>query len=152
MKVVGMNPGISIDSSTAVAGLGRTYLDAGRTEAAVAALAAASKATPDSADVWSMLALAYQEQKQPGAAIAAYKEFIKGSPQSPLVNQAILRINAIALDYARADSWDVAEGIYAGLLADKLATRDPERIEFSRGLCQIGKVMPEHAKEVLAAL
>ena len=86
------------------------------------------------------------------AAITAYKDFIKASPQSPFVSQAILRINAIALDFARLDAWGVADGIYASLLADKLATRDPERIEFCRGLTQIGKVMPDHAKEVLAAL
>jgi TolA-binding protein len=86
------------------------------------------------------------------AAIAAYKEFIKTSPDSPLVAQALLRIGAIALDYARADAWDVADAIYGQLLTEKLATLDPERIEFCRGLCQVGKVMPEHAKEVLAAL
>lgn len=86
------------------------------------------------------------------AAISAYKDFIKASPQSPFVSYAVLRINAIALDYARADAWDVADGIYADLLASNLATREPERVEFCRGMCQIGKVMPEHAKEVLAAL
>jgi TolA-binding protein len=86
------------------------------------------------------------------AAIAAYKNFIKSSPDSPLVSQALLRISAIALDYARADAWDVADAIYGEMVAENLATLDPERIEFCRGLCQVGKVMPEHAKEVLAAL
>jgi TolA-binding protein len=86
------------------------------------------------------------------AAIAAYKNFIKASADSPLVSQALLRISAIALDYARADAWDVADSIYGEMIAENLATLDPERIEFCRGLCQLGKVMPEHAKEVLAAL
>ena len=86
------------------------------------------------------------------ASIAAYKQFVKASPDSPFVSQAVLRVNAIALDYARADAWDVADGIYAGLLADQWATREPERVEFSRGLCQIGKVMPDHAKEMLSTL
>ena len=85
-------------------------------------------------------------------AITAYKQFVKTAPNSPFVSQAVLRVNAIALDYARADAWDVADGIYAGLLADQWGTREPERIEFSRGLCQIGKVMPEHAKEMLSTL
>jgi tetratricopeptide (TPR) repeat protein len=86
------------------------------------------------------------------AAIKAYTEFIAAAPESPFVAQAVLRLNAIALDYARADAWEVADGIYGQILAGKLATGEPERIQFSRGMCQIGKVMPEHAKEVLGAL
>jgi TolA-binding protein len=86
------------------------------------------------------------------AAITAYKDLIKAYPHSPLVRRAISGIRGIALEYARSESWEVADGIYAGLLADNLASRSPERIDLRRGLCQIGKVMPEHAKEVLAAL
>jgi hypothetical protein len=38
------------------------------------------------------------------------------------------------------------------LLAAKLPIRRPERLKFFRGLCQVAKVMPDHAREVLTAL
>jgi len=85
------------------------------------------------------------------AAIASYKEFIKARPNSLLLGPAIQRIMAVALEYARTDAWDVADGIYADLLAAGLALRSPERIEFSRAVCQLGKAMPDHAKDVLNA-
>ncbi len=86
------------------------------------------------------------------AAIQAYKNFIKAYPKSVLLGHAIEKIMAVALEYARVDAWDVAESIYAGLLAEELAIRRVERIEFCRGLCQLGKVIPEHAKGVLTTL
>jgi TolA-binding protein len=86
------------------------------------------------------------------AAIEAYKNFIKAYPKSVLLGHAIEKIMAVALEYARVDAWDVAESIYAGLLAEELAIRRVERIEFCRGLCQLGKVIPEHAKQVLTTL
>ncbi|MDB5289783.1 MAG: hypothetical protein JWL69_1024, partial [Phycisphaerales bacterium] len=86
------------------------------------------------------------------AALLAYRDFIKARPQSPLVGSAIQRVMAIALEYARADAWDVAEGVYESLLDGATNVKDPERIAFARGMCQVGKVMPDHAKEVLGAL
>ncbi|MHB1034765.1 MAG: tetratricopeptide repeat protein [Pirellulales bacterium] len=86
------------------------------------------------------------------AAVGAYKAFIKANPSSALVGQAVQKIMAVALVYAKADAWTVADGVYADLLASGLVTRQPERIEFCRGLCQLGAAMPEHAKQVLSAL
>ena len=59
---------------------------------------------------------------------------------------------AVALEYAKIDAWDVADGVYADLLKSKLKIRRPERLEFARGLCQLGHAMPDHAREVLTAL
>jgi tetratricopeptide (TPR) repeat protein len=86
------------------------------------------------------------------AALASYKDFVKARPDSPLLGQAIGKIMAIALDYARIDAWDVADSVYADLLSTKLPLREPERLEFARAVTQLGKAMPEHAREVLTAL
>ncbi|QOV91111.1 tetratricopeptide repeat protein [Humisphaera borealis] len=86
------------------------------------------------------------------AALAAYETYIKARPDSALVGAAIGRVMAMALDWTRVDAWDVADGVYAVLLKPELKIRDPERLEFARGMCQIGKVMPDHAREVLTAL
>jgi TolA-binding protein len=86
------------------------------------------------------------------AAIEAYKKFITDYPGSVLLGQAIEKIMGIALEYAKADAWDVADGIYGGLLGEGLVIRHVERIEFCRGLCQLGKAMPDHAKELLSTL
>ncbi|MDP6546261.1 MAG: tetratricopeptide repeat protein [Phycisphaerae bacterium] len=86
------------------------------------------------------------------AAIDSYKAFIKARPASPLVGSAVARISKAAMRYVGIDAWDVAEGVFANLLAAGLDIRRPERLEFSRGLCHLGKVMPAHAKEVLKAL
>ena len=86
------------------------------------------------------------------AALATYKDFIKARPNSALIGSAIQKISAIALEYARADAWDVADSIYADLLTTGLALHAPERIEFSRAVCQLGKAMPDHARDVLTAL
>ncbi len=86
------------------------------------------------------------------AAIAAYQGFIKANPDSGLLGQAVRQILSAALEYARIDAWDVADGIYADLLASGLPLRRPERVRFARGVCQMGKVMPDHARKVLQAL
>ena len=86
------------------------------------------------------------------AAIAGYKGFVDADPDSILVRDAIAKVMAVALEYAKIDGWDVAEGVYADLLKSKLKIRRPERLEFARGLCQLGHAMPEHAREVLTAL
>jgi len=86
------------------------------------------------------------------AAIDSYKAFIKARPASPLVGSAVARISKAAMKYVSIGAWDVAEGVFANLLAAGLDIRRPERLEFSRGLCQLGKVMPAHAREVLTAL
>ena len=88
------------------------------------------------------------------AADAAYGAFLKAHPDSPLANHAVQRLMFTALDYARADAWDVADGIFQNLLEGKDAPplRDPQRLALCRAMCQVGKVMPDHAKQVLASL
>jgi len=86
------------------------------------------------------------------AAVGAYKDFIKANPDSALLRPAIGQILSVAAEYAKADAWDVAGGVCDDLLKSGLALRRPERIEFCRGLCELGKVMPGHAREVLEAL
>jgi tetratricopeptide (TPR) repeat protein len=84
--------------------------------------------------------------------IAAYKAFLAGQPESGLAGDALRRIMAAAAAYADIDAWEVAEGIYADLEQSKLAIRRPERLEFARGVCQLGRAMPTHAREILRAL
>ncbi|MBT3199796.1 MAG: tetratricopeptide repeat protein [Phycisphaerales bacterium] len=86
------------------------------------------------------------------AAINAYKAFIKAKPTSPLVGSAIARISKTAMQYVNVGSWDVAEGVFANLLGAGLDIRRPERLEFCRGLCRLGKVMPAHATGLLKTL
>ena len=86
------------------------------------------------------------------AANAAYKAFIVAHADSPLVGDALRRAMGIALEYAQRDAWEVAEGVYADLQKAKLSIRRPERLEFARGVCQLGRAMPAHAKEILTAL
>ncbi len=87
-----------------------------------------------------------------GAAVAAYKDFIQANPDSAVLAGAISQIMAVAIEYANIDAWDVAEGIYADVLAAGLPLHRPERLEFARGLCRVGKVMPAHARSVLQTL
>jgi autotransporter-associated beta strand protein len=86
------------------------------------------------------------------ASIAAYKAFIDAYPDGPNVGGAIRQVMAVAIEYARIDAWDVAEGVYADLQKSNLKLRRPERLDFARGLCQLGHAMPDHAREVLTAL
>jgi len=85
-------------------------------------------------------------------AIKAYKNFINAYPKSVLLGQSIEKIMAIALEYAKVDAWDAAESIYADLLQEVPVIHRRERIEFCRGLCQLGKAIPDHAKQVLTTL
>ncbi|MBN1852575.1 MAG: tetratricopeptide repeat protein [Pirellulales bacterium] len=90
--------------------------------------------------------------------INAYKKLVKAHPDSPLVGEAIGKVMEVALEYAKIDAWDVADAVYADLLDHAaaepwgLAIRRPERLQFCRGLCQLGRAMPEHAKEVLRVM
>jgi len=86
------------------------------------------------------------------AALGAYKQFVKDRPGSVLVGEAVRRIMAVALEYAKVDGWDVAEGVFADFAGAGLKLASPERIEFARGICHLGKVMPDHARAVLTAL
>jgi len=86
------------------------------------------------------------------AAIAAYSGFIADHPESSLVSNATSKIMAVASEYANIDAWDVADGVFADLLASKLDIRRPERLKFARGVCQLGRAMPDHAREVLSTL
>ncbi|HUT13076.1 MAG TPA: tetratricopeptide repeat protein, partial [Thermoguttaceae bacterium] len=86
------------------------------------------------------------------AAIAAYRSFIADHPESSLVSNATSKIMAVAGEYAKIDAWDVADGVFADLLASELDIRRPERLKFARGVCQLGRAMPGHAREVLATL
>ena len=86
------------------------------------------------------------------AAIAAYKELIQAYPDTAVVAPALQQVLAVALEYVRVDAWDVADGVYADLLASDLDLRAPEQINLFRGLCQLGKAMPDHARQMLNAL
>jgi len=86
------------------------------------------------------------------AAVDACYEFIAAYPESRAVSQVIDRIPAVALEYARIDAWEVADGVYAELLESELPIRRVERMKFARGLCQLGRAMPDHARTVLQAL
>ena len=86
------------------------------------------------------------------AAIAAQKAFLAAYPKSVLSSDALRKITAVAVEYAQIDAWDVAEGVYADLAKSDLKIRRPERLEFARGLCQLGRAMPAHAREILTAL
>jgi TolA-binding protein len=86
------------------------------------------------------------------AAVAAYKDFLRNRPNSPLMGAAIGKVMAIAQEYAQVDAWDVADGVLGDLAASGLALWHPERIEFARAVCVLGKGVPDHAREVLKAL
>jgi len=86
------------------------------------------------------------------AAIGAYNGLIATYGDSPRIGQATQKIMAVALEYAKIDAWEVADTIFADLLASKLAIHRPERIEFARGLCQLGPAMPDHARQLLTTL
>ncbi|MGA2501264.1 MAG: tetratricopeptide repeat protein, partial [Tepidisphaeraceae bacterium] len=86
------------------------------------------------------------------AALGVYKDFLKTRSASPLAGTATAKIQAAALEYAKVDGWDVADGIYTDLLAAGLPLKSPERIELARAMCILGKVMPQDAIEVLARL
>ncbi len=86
------------------------------------------------------------------AAIAAHKAFLAAYPNSILSSDALRKITGVALEYAKIDAWEVAEGVYADLAKSELKLRRPERLEFARGMCQLGRAMPAHAREILIAL
>lgn len=86
------------------------------------------------------------------AAIAAYMDFIEANPESRLVGEATTKVMSVAYEYAKIDAWEVADAVYADLLASKLKIHHLERLEFARGLCQLGRAMPEHAREILSML
>ena len=86
------------------------------------------------------------------AAIAAQKAFLAAYPKSVLSSDGLRKITAVAVQYAQIDAWDVAEGVYTDLAKSDLKIRRPERLEFARGLCQLGRAMPAHAREILTAL
>ena len=82
-------------------------------------------------------------------ALAAFAGAVERHPDSPLLTTAFARTLLIGTEYADHGAWDVADGVYAGILAQKLPLRHPERIEFARALCQLGKVMPAHSRAIL---
>lgn len=86
------------------------------------------------------------------AAIAACKGFVEAHPECPLVGDATTKVMAVGYEYAKIDAWDVADSVYADLLGSKLDIRRPERLKFARGLCQLGRAIPDHARKVLQAL
>ena len=86
------------------------------------------------------------------AAVAAYQSVITNDADSPHVSTAIGKIMEIALEHATAGSWEVADGVYASLQSQQLPLRQPEQLDLARALCEMGKVMPEHAHAVLAAI
>ena len=86
------------------------------------------------------------------AAIAAYQGIVESYPDSPLVSAAIGKIMGIGLEYAQLDAWDVSNSVYASLAEQELPLRHPERLKLARALCQLGKVLPDHSRQVLTAI
>ncbi len=86
------------------------------------------------------------------AAFAAYQAILTKYPDSPLVSSAIGKLMEIAGQYAGVGAWDVAENVYAKLQQQQLPLREPERLDLARALCEIGKVMPAHAQQMLAVI
>ncbi|MFH1549546.1 MAG: hypothetical protein ABIH04_03200, partial [Planctomycetota bacterium] len=83
------------------------------------------------------------------AAIKGYIEMIKARPDGFYVSNAYRDIRGVALTYARAGAWDIASTVYGRLLDEKLSYCYPEQVRFERAMCETGKVMPEHALEML---
>jgi TolA-binding protein len=106
------------------------------------------------------LAKEIQDRKEPPAkisddfkaAIEVYRNFIKAYPKSILLDRAIEKNMAVALEYAKVSASDVADSIYAELLREVPLIRHGQRIELCRGLCQLGKAIPDHARQVLTTL
>jgi len=132
-------------------------------KASTAERAAFARATALDAQARKMLAKQMADRKSDdpppvklsdefASAIAAYSSFITDHPESSLVSNATSKIMAVAGEYAKIDAWDVADGVFADLLASKLDIRRPELLKFARGVCQLGRAMPGHAREVLSTL
>lgn len=85
-------------------------------------------------------------------AIDAYEQILVKYSDSTLASAAISKIMEIGLQHAVVGGWDVAETVYAELQSQELPLRKPERLELARALCVMGKVIPTHAKQVLAAI
>lgn len=86
------------------------------------------------------------------SAQAAWHQVIRDYQNRPVSQTAIRRIMAMSQEYALLGAWDVADSIYEALLALELPLESPERLEFARAICQLGKVLPDHARAVLSAL
>ncbi len=125
-----------------------------------AAIARASALHTRASDALQKWDAAKPEDTQPPAALsdefkvaqAAWQKVIADYQQRPAAQIAIGRIMAIAHEYAALYAWDVADSTYAALLALKLPLSSPERLEFAQAICQLGKVLPDHARTILAAL
>ncbi len=104
------------------------------------------KSLPEGADPPAELSEEFQ------AAIAAYNAIITKYADSPLVSSAIGKMMEIALQHAVVGAWDVADRVYADLQAQELPLRQPERLDLARALCDMGKVIPDHARQMLAAI
>ncbi|MCG8653990.1 MAG: hypothetical protein MI861_29395, partial [Pirellulales bacterium] len=86
------------------------------------------------------------------AAIDGYQAILTKYPDCPLTSATIGMLMQIALQHAQAEDWDVASQVYAELAQQNLPLRRPERLDLAQALCEIGKVVPEHAQGVLAAI
>ena len=142
-----------IESLNQIHGDKLTYSERAATERATALHTRASLAlqawnVAKQADTPPPVALSDEFQ----AAQAAWQRVIADYQQRPVAKTAIARIAAIAQEYAAVNAWDVADATYAALLGLELPLRAPERLEFGRAICQLGKVLPDHARAVMAAL
>ena len=93
-----------------------------------------------------------QLSKEFATALTAYTEFAVAHPDTPLAAEAMGKVLAIATEYAQLDAWEVTDAVFAELLRSKLPIRRPERLEFARGLAQVGRVIPDHARQVMLVL
>lgn len=125
-----------------------------------AAIARASALHTRASDVLQKLNAATPEDTLPPVAIsgefkaaqAAWHKVIADYQQRPVAQVAIGRIIAIGHEYAALNAWDVADSMFAALLAMELPLRSPERLEFAQAICQSGKILPDHARTILSAL
>jgi len=86
------------------------------------------------------------------AAVEAWEAIAQNYQQRPVARQALAQMMNIAGEYAAVDAWDVAEQQFVRIQQLQLPLRSPERLEFGRAVCQMGKLLPDHARSVLSAL
>ena len=87
------------------------------------------------------------------AAIAAYKNIIEKNAESSLAGEAINRIMAVAAEYAKLSAGKWPTGFMPICSALKLKLNHPERLQFARGVCQLGAGrFPDHARQILTAI
>jgi len=104
---------------------------------------AAGDATEDAADPPALSA-------ETTAAIDAYIAIAGTYPkETAAVAEAIKAVMQIGLDRARQGDWSSAEAVFDKLLASKIDFHRPDRLQLARGVCRLGRAIPDHSREML---